>query len=283
MMYSHDKFYTGIAIGLLFSCLAMVANIVVVVIIYKKKRERTTFDLAISSLCITDLLASLCSIVFAAYGITVHVYTLQRKAGKTIHKISNQASLALDVAYFFFFLSLLHVMLITGVRVCATFWPIKFRHSMTRAVMKKLIVAAWISSIIIVPILLKKTSYSYAFGVIIFASGGLVCTAYMLITIKIFHSLKKRQFDWKKEHRVLLNSFGVTISYFACLSPLAYNQLGSINTAAFVWSIHLSIVAINFLLDPILYFYFSYFLSKKDERRRNRVLSNQGVGQNNTD
>ena len=258
---------------MLFSCLAVIANIVVLFILKRKQNQRTPFDLVIGSLSFTDTLAAVCSIVFAGFSITIHIYNHRQIEGNIMasHHLYSQAYLAIDVAYFFFFLTLMHILLITFVRFTAIFWPLKFRQHMTNSIMKSIIAATWALSTIIVAVLLMELKSSLVYGIILFSSGGVVFWVYIMIAVKICLLVKKRHFNWRREHCVLLNSLGVTITYFACLSPIGHLQLKSTSIISEAGSLPLSLIPINFLLDPLFYFYFSYWLDKRDEARRNRV------------
>ena len=143
------------------------------------------------------------------------VYLIQYKSdGHVIRRIAG----------FFLTLSLFNILLITFLRFFAIFWPIKYHQDMTKAKIKKLIATIWILSLAVLPAVLytfKKRKLGPPLAIIIFSLGAVVTSTYTMIAIKIFQLLKRKQFDWKNEHRVLLNSAGVTMSYFACFSPFA--------------------------------------------------------------
>ena len=136
--------FIGFSIGLFFSCLAMVANFIVIVIIFKKKQQRTPFDFVIASLSILDFSASVCNLIFAAY--MVRVIFLRSNEFEMHHNFQN--NIALDISIMFFYLSLMHVLLITFLRFFALFWPMKFRQFATKAFIKALIAATWTLSVI---------------------------------------------------------------------------------------------------------------------------------------
>ena len=253
----------ALSIGLFFNFLAIVANVIVIGILLKKKHQKTSFDLVIASLSLTDLLASMSSMVFSGYRVAI-IFVDPKDIGK--NKL--QRGIVKDVIAILFFLSLLHVLLVTFLRFCAIFWPLKFRQYAKKVVIRAFIVATWILSAIAVIIIILTKDPNYVIGMTIHVSFGLVCFAYIMIAMKICHLLKKKQFSWNKEHRVLLNSFGVTISFFACLLPFA---LVVTNSEFAKWmdpELPLAFLSINFITDPLVYFYFSYWLGKRDEMGR---------------
>lgn len=253
---------TCVFIGLAVSVLSLAANIAVLIVLHRKGRHRTVFDLSIASLTVTDLLVSLCffvrmvptiiEVVFSNF-IAIVRETIMPLAVKTL------ASL--------FLISLLHILFITFQRLFAILYPFKCRQFMTKKVVKFSIAVIWLISLCTTPVLFIKFPMNKLFGVIIFTTGGIIFAAYTIIAVKICMMLRKNDFEWRKEHRVLLNSFGVTVSFFASLSPAGYYfaQNNEVHIDCLLMS-----MSMNFLLDPLLYFYFSYWLSKRDERRARR-------------
>ena len=269
----HAKFYRiflqpliGFSIGIFFSCLAMVANFIVFVIIFKKKQQRTPFDLVIASLSITDFSASICNFIFIAYKVGI-IFLNSNEFEKHFYFQNN---IALDVSSMFFYLSLMNVLLITFLRFSALFWPMKIRQFATKAFIKALIAATWTLAVIAGFTIVKIKDRIFVIGTIIFASGGLVCCVYALIAAKICILSKNSQSARNKEHRVLLNSFGVAITFFGCMLPFACLAIRIEAFQHLNFYLALSLIAINFLADPLLYFYFSHWLSKQDELRRIR-------------
>ena len=256
----HD--IVALSIGLFFNFLAIVANIIVLGILLKRKHQKTSFDLVIASLSLTDLSASIGTTIYHGYSVAFTFVGPQRFRN---HK--RQRNIVRDTGVTLFFLSLLHVLLVTFLRFCAIFWPLKFRQYVTKVVIRALIVATWILSAIAVIIIILAKYPKYVIGITIHISFGLVCFAYIIIAMKILLLLKKKQYSWNREHRVLLNSLGLTISFFVCLLPYALDATSSEFAKWINPQLGISFVSINFLTDPLLYFYFSYWLGKRDEMR----------------
>ena len=256
-------FFTSIGITLPTTLLGIIANLIVLVILHKKGNHRTIFDLTIVSLSVTDLLA--CTSVFSYVTRGLVCYSRSRR---------NDGLIIRRIAGIFFILSLFHVLLITFLRFFGIFWPMKYRQDMTKAKIKKLIATIWILSVVAmssVQYTFKNRQLHCLFAIIILSLGVVVTTIYIMIAVKIFLLLKRKQFDWKNEHRVLLNSVGVTISYFACFSPYASLTITGRNNKQTIHNFLLSITMVNFLLDPFFYFYFSYWNTRRVENRRNRM------------
>ena len=257
--------FIGLSIGLFSSCLAMVANSIVLVIILKKKQQRTPFDLVIASLSIIDFFASICSLIFIAY--KIRMILLISNEFENHHP---QRNIALVATIMFFYLSLMHVLLVTFLRFFALFWPIKFRKFVAKTSIKALIAAIWTLSLIGGIVITRIEDGANVAGIIVFASGGLVCSVYAVIAAKICILSKNSQSTRNKEKRVLLNSFGVAITFCGCMLPYAcYATRIEVFQHVHRYLAH-SFISINFLADPLLYFYFSYWLSKRDEMRRIR-------------
>ena len=180
-------YVTCVAITFSSTLLGMIANIFVLVILPKKGNHRTVFDLTFASLSATDLLA--CTFAFT-YGVhSLVIYLIQYKSDR--HVIRRKGG-------FFFTLSLFNVLLITFLRFFAIFWPIKYRQDMTKAKIKKLVATIWIFSLAVLPAVLytfKKRKLGPTLAITIFSLGAVVTSTYTMIAIKIFQSLKRKQFD----------------------------------------------------------------------------------------
>ena len=259
------QYFIGLCIGFLFSCSAIVANVIVLVIILKKKHQRTPFDLVIASLSITDFSASICAIIFIAYDIAISFFI-----SNDFKKHGRQSNMAFDAGTIFLVLSIMHILLVTFLRFFAVFWPIKFRQLTTKTPIKVLIGAIWTISLIAGIVIIRSKYRSLVSGIIFLTSVALVCCAYVMIALKIFILSKTIQSATKKEYRALLNSFGVTITFFGCMLPLAFVLMRVKAFQNIDIHLALSFITINFFADPLLYFYFSYWLSKRDEIRRTR-------------
>ena len=238
----------GLSIGLFFSCLAMVANFIVIVIIFKKRRQRTSFDLVIASLSTIDFSASVFYLIFIGYKIGIVFLD-----SNEIRKHHRQSDIVFRVTSIFFFPSLMHVLHVTFLRFFALFWPMWFRQIATKAFIKALIAATWTLSLIGGIAIIKVQNNFLLSGIIAFASCGLVFCAYVMIAVKIYILSKNSQSARNKEHRVLLNSFGVAITFFGCMLP--YACLFYIN---------------QFCCRSLVVLLLKLWLSKRDEMRRIR-------------
>lgn len=257
-----DSQYVSITIKLLFSTLAFAANVVVCRILHKKGKQRTVFDVTIASLTVTDLLTSLC---FFVYGIAeaALVMVVRRKALSTSGALLHAILIPGMIGLFFFFLSLFHILLITFQRVYAIYSPIKCRNFMRKTIVKRIIVALWFSAILLFIVELVIPNKTLIFGVAIIFVGATVLVMYAAIVAKIYMLLKRKNFEWKKEHRILLNAVGVTVSFFVCVAPYGYKLAAGKKGKQVLFSL----TNINVLLDPLFYYYLSYWLNQRDERR----------------
>ena len=257
--------FIGFSIGFIFSFSAIVANFIVLFMIIRRKQQRNPFDLVIASLFFTDFSASICCIIFIAYKIAIIL-----SVDDDFEKHVRQSQKALDASTILFCLSLMHILLVTCLRFLSLFWPMKFRQFVTKDLIKALIAATWTLSIIGGVTILYSKNRNIVIGIIFLTSGILVCLAYAMIAVKICILSRNSQSAVKKEYRVLVNSFGVAVTFFGCMLPLAFILIRVKVFRNIDFHLALSFITINFLADPLLYFYFSYWLSKRDEMKRVR-------------
>ena len=258
-----------IGISFILSLSGTIANLIALVILQKKGNQRTVFDAMIASLSVTDLFACLSAFAYTVYQSIFYLFPHNTHD----HTRASRAKSLIDkIISFFYFLSLLHVLVITIQRFCAIFCPIRYRQVMTKTLIKKIIATMWIFLLVLYSganILSDHKKDDPINGIITIALGGILLSFYIMITVKICLLLRKKKFNWKTEHRVLLNSFGVTISYFACFSPYAYLTLMKEKLSSTKKDLIMASALVNFVLDPLLYFYFSYWLNRRDVNRRN--------------
>ena len=268
-------YFITFGIPLAIIILAIVANVIIILILRKKGKKCTVFDLTIASLIATDLI--IC--VFVAIYILIQCTTsliikLQHPAiglKKEIH-VTEKAAFVLYAAAMFFLLSLIQITSMSFMRLAAVFFPFRYRQVMTKGLIKKLLAVIWILSLGFLPVVYFVQYFPMsAMGTIVFSFGGVLFVVYVMIAIKCFFLVKRNQFQWRQEHRVILNSFGVTVSFFACLSTSAVRAMNS----KYFFDTSISTATINMLCDPLLYFYFSYWLAKRDGRRRSRRVDGQ--------
>lgn len=247
--------------NILCGVLATFANITLIIIIWKKGHQRTLFDLIVWSLAVTNVIASLSQTLL----VLVVTLALMRRLHKryAFNAVDNFNGLFI----YFYTSSLLHVLAITVQRLCLIFFPIRFRQIATRACIKGIIAFVWILNVFLW--LIRQFLYHLFAEFLIIITGAVVAVMYAMIAVKICFLLKEKKFHWNKEQRVLLNALAVTVIFIACLFPIAIdNIIGGDNPAHAM--IYLSLSALRFFADPLCYFFLSYWLGKRDDRKRAR-------------
>ena len=258
-----DREYASIGVGLTFSGLAIAANIIVLKILRSKGNKRTVFDLTIASLACTDLLASISFFITLPFPAVCKLIRESVTLLPSTKFIDIYNFVSVIFVFCFILLSIFHVLLISFQRFFAFFFPFRCRQYFTKSLAKILIALIWTISLAAGPFLMTKESTFSALAIVIFAVGGLLLCMYFMLAFKMCQMLKTNRYELRREHRALLNALGVTVSFFACLSPAGYARI----TSSLHQSFFFSFASINFLLDPLLYFYMSFWLKRRDDRR----------------
>lgn len=259
----------GSVIYVVFSILALIANSVVIVLLYKRGRKRSVFDITVGSLVFADLLTA---VGFLA---TTTMFYIIMNAAHVNESSLRLVFIFLEMSIFCFIVSLLHILLITIERLYALFCPLKYRQNTTKTKAKVPIVFIWMISLAATCIdafLLNGQQAEHYLGIMTFASGGILCALYGLIAVKIIRLKKHNKFKWNKDHLVLMNSLAVTVSFLACLFPFAIGLLGIGDAKEHMYLLS-SFTAVKLLLDPVLYFYVSFWKGRKAARRQFRMLT----------
>ena len=261
----------GCWIYIVFSFLALIANTIVLVLLRRRGKQRTLFDLTVASLVLADLIIS---VTFLAGTI---VYLVYLNTGSPISTTIEKMLMALEVTNSYcFIVSLLHVILITVERLGALFSPFKYRQVVTKHRIKIVIVSIWLLSSISIAFSLhvfKNMIEQKILGIIVFVSGGLLIVMYLIIAVRLM-SLKKLNKKWKMEKRVLGNSLAVTVTFLTCLFPFAVAMINTdINWAISYGYLCTSFVSVKLFLDPVLYFFVSFWKGRKAEKKRFRALT----------
>ena len=241
------------------SCLlATIANIIVFVILWKKGKHRTIFDLTVWSLVITNI------IVAFVYLMSIAIAMLtEEKASNLIQWLYFVTTF---LVYYCFLSSLLHTLLLTIQRLFAVFFAFQFRQKATKTKAKIFIAIAWVISFALSEIsTIMEDIFKYSvpvFSSLMLVFGVVSIACYSAIAIRIALSMKKKRFKWNKEHRVLLNAFIVTVSNIGLIIPIAIHFK---NVPIAIGEI---MVLVKLFVDPLCYFYLSYWLAKRDESKR---------------
>ena len=261
--------YASVSIYITFSFLALVGNVVVLRLLYKRGNGRTVFDVTVASLVFADLCTA---IGFLASNISFLVFL---KTGDVSESVEKFFDIFFEFTIFCFIASILHVILITAERLCALFFPLKYRQVVTNKGIRWPILIIWMTSLsgsLVHALVLNGKQSDKAIGIMIVVSSGILCVMYSIIAIKILYLKRRSMFKSKRDRIVLMNSLAVTISFLVCLLPLAFGLLG-VDKSSKSTGLLSSLVAVKLLLDPLLYFYVSFWKTRRETKRRWRSFA----------
>ena len=259
----------AIVIYILFSFLALVGNAVVLRLLYKRGNRRTVFDITVGSLVVADLCTA------SGFFSSTVAFLIILKRDEISKSMETFFDVFFEFTIFCFIVSILHIILITTERLYALFFPLKYRQAATKKRARVPIVIIWMASStgsLVHALVFKGHQSDKAIGLVIIVSSGILCIMYSIIAIRIVLLKRKSQFKSKKDRIVLINSLAVTISFLACLLPLAFGLLGA-NSGSDSTYLLSSFVAIKLMLDPVLYFYVSFWKGRRETERRLRLFT----------
>ena len=264
--------YVGSTIFISFSFFALIANTIVLILLYKRGKMRSVFDITVGSLVTSNLLISIAFLANTALFLTI------LKSDTWSGSILRILAIFFDFSIFCFIVSLLHIILITFERMYALFRPIQYRQKVTKRHAKMYIAAIWMTSLAIIIINMfaftnrKAETFDKVLGILTLASGAILCVLYGTIAIKVVHLKRQSTLKWRKERLVLINSLAVTVSFLACLLPFSISLIWYDTMQKYSYVLA-SFIAVKLLLDPVLYFYVSFWKSKREAKRRFRLLT----------
>ena len=270
----------GKIIFIVLSFIIATLNISEIVLISRRK-NRKAFDKFLLSLAASDILVALSVAAFKLADLAT---------GNTVSWLIEQNYvniLLLSITFSFF-----NLIAITADRFLAVRFPIKHRILSTEWRVNAVIVTIWTLCIVFVTTLSViqfrwkdqielalniASGFSLLFGVVI-----------ILVYINIFHLICKRRIPSKTkmggenkglnrrlsvfpkcanttERGVILTGAIVTISFIICTYPFAFNSLIKLSSKK-ISVIFNMLVVFNSLLNPLIYFFKSYFFSRRGKR-----------------
>lgn len=256
-----------IAFGIAFiicGILGLIANIAQSVLLYRKRKNKSLFDLSLSSLCVADITVSLGFIAFGLANVLILSKPLTVESVKTYRIVSVFFS---GVINYSLFCSLFHVLFIALQRFMVVFFPLKFKVMATKTRCIILLVVVWVVSggFMSLGHLKKSRVISRFYGYFIFVLGGLLVFIYIAICYRVFKSAKVRlstKRDEASSQRLAVHAVAVTSIFIVCNFPYASLQLRGIVPFTFSWSLRV-LLALNPLLDSVVYFFAVYCRNRK--------------------
>ena len=255
-----------------------VLNVVEIVLILRTK-NRKTFDKLLLSLAVSDALV----------GITAAVYKMTKFTLKDTTILMTQHNFANFLAISIIF-SITFLLAITIDRFLAVRFPIKHRMVATNRRVNIAIIALWLLSVVSATshslftfVWAKKITLFAATGTLIAFGVGLIATyvaIFCLINKRCIIKAKRdrdnlnvaiRQVplfskeNCSTERSVLITGCVVTISFIICTYPFAFEFLikKSVYRVSFPAKL---MIALNSLINPFIYFFKSYIVSRGRKR-----------------
>ncbi len=225
-------------------CLANTALIGIIL----RKRNKNAFEVTLASLGVADLLTSIMIICFGTSKI----------GGKPLFLFLWAGGYTTQV------LSFLHLLFIALQRLCAVFFPLKFKVLFTVNRCVKSLGIFWILSAILATLLATVIKPNNStMSITIFVFGCILIALHIAICYKIYrpsslplrNSLQdsNRALNW----RAMIISITVSLAFLVCTFPYAISKFHPFGTMGNIASDVL--FASNAILDPMLYFFVSYY------------------------
>ena len=179
--------------------------------------------------------------------------------------------------------SMLHIVLITLERIIAVYFPLKLKFWITKTHTKFSLLTIWCATVAICILLYffcrTNKELIHKVDVIFFSIAILIglsmAVVYTLIARKIVTALRQRRrrlgtlhqqearnltSNSRREGLIVINSAIVTLCFLLCNVPMAVHQLLKADQFFITAG---SFMALNPMLDPIIYFHYSYLINKK--------------------
>ena len=266
------------------SFIIVTLNITEIVLILRRK-NRKAFDKFLLSLAVSDILVAL-SVASFRIADLITSNTVSWLIGQNYVNI-----LLLSITFSFF-----NLIAITADRFLAVRFPIKHRILSTEWRVNAVIVTIWSLSIIFVTILSAiQFRWKDQIELVLNIASGFILlfgVVMIMVYINIFHLICKRRIPSKNrmgeeskglnrrlsvfpkgantiERGVILTGAIVTVSFIICTYPFAFNFLITQSSKKISVAFNI-LVVLNSLLNPLIYFFKSYFFSRR--RKRNTIM-----------
>lgn len=280
------NWYYSSRFWLAFGVAGFLFNILELVVIIRQKKYKAVFGLSLTSLCIADIIGSLT--LSLAGGLRLISYPgretfpiYQNTVLATGWKVGH-GSLQFSVGT-----SFIHIVYIAIQRLFAVILPLKFKAHFTYARCAAGIIIIWLIMFIYgtCAFFFSKVLLHVSYYFVLVMELILIIT-YGAITFKTWKDDKKRASLRSRVNsqgtadgavnKVLFHSLAVTFAFLICTLPhsvfyiylvvqrlTTYHDLDTYHTVN-------SVISINPVLDPLIYFFFQYHLSNYCFRKRSR-------------
>ena len=259
----------------MFGLSAIILNFLEIWLISRKGNRKTCFEVILVSLSFADMISG---VIFFGSGISSFFDTFLTSTffGEVLFYSTALNSIGLSS-------SILHIVLITLERVIAVYFPLKLKLWITKTRTKFFMLTIWCTTVAICVLLYffcrtnKELNHKVAviFFSIVILIGLSMAVIYTLIARKIITAVRQRRqrlatlhqqeatnsaSNNKREGLIVINSAIVTLCFLLCNGPMAVHRL--LKAEKFFITVG-SFMALNPMLDPMIYFHYSYLIKKK--------------------
>lgn len=244
-------------------------NLGLIFTILRKVQRRSSFHLTLISLSCADIFACIGSTSFGL------LFLLRRHISN--YQIISTASLFF--VYFSNMASFMHVIFIAFLRAFATMYPMKFKTSCGGCHFFLVIASVWLLSLVFLLLVTFQVVHFLVIGYV----ATVTCVALIFLYLLICLYLRRQQRSiaaastQRKSQKanivVLLHSIAVTVAFIACVIPSAVFAILRFPGGFIAFVSVTSLLVLNPLIDPLLYFFISHF-------RMHRQGSSQNVTPN---
>ncbi len=249
--------------------ISIVANAIQLSLICRdKNQKKTVFGLALISLNIADLLAS---ILICLEGTTIFMMLFKTIDLESFENFEEPLYAAVT---FSLASSFTHVVYIAMQRVIAVAYPFKVRQILTKTRCYVILAILWMISISLAIFVYFDTYSGFiALGYVMLTTGVAMIILYSIVCYKTLKrgilntsedvSMRRRRRE--SERRVLVYSIAITIVYIVCNYPEGLNEF--IEYPKFLYIASDFLYSVNPLLDTLLYFMASYCRRRREGGR----------------
>ena len=273
-IYAQVNWYYSARFWVSFGLIGVVTNAFELLIIRKKKKHNSIFGMTLVSLCLADILSSIC---FFVVGMT-RIIEYDGEALLAIVPGTKRAvvwQVGHGALFFSMGTSFIHIIIIALQRSFAVFMPLKYNSSFRKKHCLILLLTVWIlflaGGVLGYFYLMHIWYVSYVLTLAV-CIGLVLC--YTAIVTKNYYAEQKRRLlmisnkpEGSKHGRtvsskVLRLSVAVTVAFLLCTLPHSIFYLFVNTNWAYYHTVN-SIISVNPFLDSVVYFVFYYQSDKK--------------------
>ena len=292
--YVRVNWYFSARFWLSFGLVGFMTNVFEAILICYRRKHKSIFGMTLFSLCIADILSSLCFFVVGLMrlieydGSSTITITPNTKFVKAYHGGHGALFFSMGTSF-------VHIIIIAVQRLFAVFMPFRYKSSFRYKHCLILLISVWILffGVGVIGYFFIKLLW-YATYIMSLTVCGVLILSYTAIVIKNYRADRRREVLVinrdsehiknlpKVTHKILNLSIAVTVAFLLCTFPHAIFYLFLKLHMAMYHTVN-SAISINPFLDSIIYFFFYRDRKKRGHatglpsRQRNRTENVHGI------